>query len=644
MKFFGACLFISGLCNHSGAADDSYGPTRYIWELAIEGNQNISTEDILDAIASSRSSHFPILGSKTEFNAITLYSDQKRIEHLYKRSGYYQARVLRTDMAPCKEEEPTKLCLKIHVSEGAATQIERVNIVIHKTDETLVSEADVSSRIGVHKDAIFNYDTYSSGKAALILYLQELSYPLPKVESVATYDQNTNLMAISYEVTPGVKASFGNITFQGLRNIRSDDLYPRLVYKTGMVFNPHLLEESKDLLESLDIFRSVEAKLVLRKNNPKIVDVIYEVQEKPLKSLQLGFGFSLENSRQEGRIRGEWNHKNFHNYLRKFSVSGEPRYAVLPSIFRPQQSGPLGTTEVSVLHPAFLSPKQDLRTSVGFDADLEQGYRWYGPRVNAQLSRTLSRKFTLTGGYSFRYLQFYNITVGSSSAGAPQELLYNNSYRLGYIDQQLTWDQRNVKLSPSKGGYAVFYIAESAPPLASSFLYIRIRPEYRHFFPIGRRSVLATRAAYGRIFNLRQGASPITERFYGGGANDHRGFTYHRLSPQISSIDARSVPIGGDTQVLFSVEQRFQLARLYDNWLVLGLFFDVGDVVESSDKLNFKSLHYAVGPGLRYETPVGVVRADVGFRLNRLDGATNGRPNPDPGQRFAIHVSFGEAF
>ena len=92
------------------------------------------------------------------------------------------------------------------------------------------------------------------------------------------------------------------------------------------------------------------------------------------------------------------------------------------------------------------------------------------------------------------------------------------------------------------------------------------------------------------------------------------------------------------------MEERINLFLLGNHWLIGAIFADAGDVVGNASDLDFKLLHIAIGPGLRYDTPLGVIGADVGFRLNRLGDQTNGHPNPDPGQHYAFHVSFGEPF
>jgi outer membrane translocation and assembly module TamA len=95
--------------------------------------------------------------------------------------------------------------------------------------------------------------------------------------------------------------------------------------------------------------------------------------------------------------------------------------------------------------------------------------------------------------------------------------------------------------------------------------------------------------------------------------------------------------------LLLSTEMRIDVVRLFGRWLVVAAFVDGGDV--GSKTIEWGDLHWAAGGGLRYRTVIGSIRADLGVRLNRLTAfEANGIPNPDPGQRFAFHLSLGEAF
>ncbi len=79
-------------------------------------------------------------------------------------------------------------------------------------------------------------------------------------------------------------------------------------------------------------------------------------------------------------------------------------------------------------------------------------------------------------------------------------------------------------------------------------------------------------------------------------------------------------------------------------WRNLGavLFLDGGNVWTQPWDFNLNDLRYDIGPGLRYNTPIGPIRADFGYQLNPIPGLlVNGEPKP---RRFRFHFSIGQAF
>ena len=106
----------------------------------------------------------------------------------------------------------------------------------------------------------------------------------------------------------------------------------------------------------------------------------------------------------------------------------------------------------------------------------------------------------------------------------------------------------------------------------------------------------------------------------------------------MSPLSGSGLPTGGDSLVSFSEELRAGLRGK----LGAVLFLDGGGVSLASSGVPFSDWRYAVGPGLRYQTPVGPIRFDVGYQLTpipelRIDGEPQQR-------RWRIHFSIGQAF
>jgi outer membrane translocation and assembly module TamA len=72
------------------------------------------------------------------------------------------------------------------------------------------------------------------------------------------------------------------------------------------------------------------------------------------------------------------------------------------------------------------------------------------------------------------------------------------------------------------------------------------------------------------------------------------------------------------------------------------LFADAGNVWNNAWDFNLNDLRYDVGPGLRYMTPIGPIRVDLGYQLKRIPGLlVKGEPEP---RRYRVHFSIGQAF
>ena len=93
---------------------------------------------------------------------------------------------------------------------------------------------------------------------------------------------------------------------------------------------------------------------------------------------------------------------------------------------------------------------------------------------------------------------------------------------------------------------------------------------------------------------------PFAKKYFLGGATSIRGWGRYEVSP----LSGSGLPIGGDSMFMFSEELR---AMLRGNWGGV-LFLDAGNVWAESFGFKLGELRYAIGPGLRYQTPVGPFR------------------------------------
>jgi hypothetical protein len=162
----------------------------------------------------------------------------------------------------------------------------------------------------------------------------------------------------------------------------------------------------------------------------------------------------------------------------------------------------------------------------------------------------------------------------------------------------------------------------------------------------------------------------LSRAFYSGGATSNRGYAQNAISPHgpVGFLVPTSIncsddlhredpgcirPLGGFTQWEASLELRY--AALYPVTLVL--FADAADVSRDLGRIQLKYPHLSVGPGVRYDSPVGPIRLDLGIRVPRAqawgeralpDDNSHGPPPDQQPKLFgipgALQLAIGDAF
>jgi outer membrane protein insertion porin family len=127
---------------------------------------------------------------------------------------------------------------------------------------------------------------------------------------------------------------------------------------------------------------------------------------------------------------------------------------------------------------------------------------------------------------------------------------------------------------------------------------------------------------------------PIPERFFAGGRSTHRAFALDELGVAGQTLlrdeTGRLVPIGGNALLLASVEIRFPLFSRLEG----ALFSDAGNVWSEPSRVRTNELRYGAGFGLRYRTPVGPLRVDYAWKIDREPGESTGELSVSIGYPF----------
>jgi translocation and assembly module TamA len=192
-------------------------------------------------------------------------------------------------------------------------------------------------------------------------------------------------------------------------------------------------------------------------------------------------------------------------------------------------------------------------------------------------------------------------TLGLQYLAGTFEIADEQNYsKVFYAEATLSRKHANDLFFPRRG-YSVTFAARAAPEdLLTDTDFAQVTADAKYIHPLGRRQRLILRTSLGAMVVDDFDELPPELRFFAGGDRSIRGFDYQ----QIGSTNADGKVIGGTYLAVGSIEvERYFLEK----WGA-ALFVDGGDAFRS-EKFRF---NVGAGAGVRWRSPVGVVRVDVG--------------------------------
>jgi translocation and assembly module TamA len=616
-----------------------------VHRLAFEGNHALSNRTLRGKLATTATGWWPF-AARQWFDAAALDLDLKRIPALYADNGYFDARIVDHQIRP---RSSGSVDVVIVIDEGNPTRIAKVPIEGFPLPTQIRRLRNLARSWDVEPREVFHYLEYAALKDRAEDRLKEDGYAYGKVAGDVAVDRDLQRATVTLKADPGPPVRFGQTRIVGNGAIPAWKLLHRVTWRPGEPYDPGDVATTQGRLYDLGVFSSVRMQLPSTPTPTADVDILLTPGK--LREVRLGGGVGIERQRQEVRLQAQWTFSNFLGGLRKLRLRAKPSYVFIPSFTQVDRKGPAAELEAQLTQPDVFGTAANLHGLAGYDLLFTEGYQAHGPRGAVGTDRPFFRDHVQAGvSWNLQFLDFFD--VDASAFDPTMTTLgfgFKDPYRLAYFEEFAQLDLRNRPLDPTYGGYLSVRFEQGSPYVGGDFSYTKVTPELRLYAPVARRAVLAGRALVGWLRPFGEGGqdSPITRRYLLGGPASHRGFGFGRLSPQEVDEKGHLIPVGGNGEVLFSVETRIDVIKVADNWLGVVPFVDAGDVTARFGDISLRNLHYAIGLSLEYQTPVGVVRAGFGVRLNRLSGVVvpgMAPENPDPGRRFAYHLTIGEAF
>ncbi len=457
---------------------------------------------------------------------------------------------------------------------------------------------------------------------------------------------------------------------------------------------------------------SIEPDIKEGGEQPTEVPLVVKLEPSKLRSVRLGGGVQLDTQRTELHLIAGWENNNFLGGFRHFLIEATPGVVLyptrLPNFQRTRHLLPVLRLRSEFRQPGFIESRtsgliraqgsispvilgstydpnravlgyRELRGAVGLERSLGQLYGALSQNVQ------VSSPFVYVKG---RAEPPANGDPTSCNPDDPNRVCLDMVV-ISYPELFLSWDLRNDRIAPHRGAY--FSLDTQVAGLGGDARDVKIQPEARGYVPITRRVTLAARGTVGFLFPQNYGdtiapnaetrsSGPAETRetwsrdiqlmffrgFFSGGSSSNRGYATREIGPHgivpfynpgqstmalvdcadpanISSRDC-ALPLGGFTLWEASLELRFPIKGALSGTL----FSDTSDVSPYKVNFRFDRPHLSVGLGARYETPIGPVRLDVGYRVPGLQAPADARDEAVPREIFGLPIAasfgIGEAF
>ena len=576
------------------------GVRYHIEEIVLHGVENNDVDEILDGIQTKEYSFWTswLLGTG-RLNQEMLDNDKNIIRQYLIDHGYVDSTV----SAPTIEKmEDSGLRIAFDIEEGPQYRIgtlqARGDLIDGSVDKTLegieLSEGDVFNATQLRKDSFTIGEKFS-----------DIGYAFVNVVPDTRVQRETSTIDVAYEVNQGKLVSINRISIQGNKKTLDNVIRRELTVEEQDTYNGSKLKRSELLLQRLGYFEEATITTEPVEGTDDKVDLDVRVREGSTGSFSIGAGFSstdgaLFNMRlSENNFLGTGRQVNAN-----FDIGARRDNIVLSLVDRRfmDSKWALGASGL-LAQREFTDFDRETRgggLSAGYP--LEEIFGDIGQDVNFNLR------------YDYQSITIDNVDVDNAadlvirSQGNTTVSSVTPSFIRNTINNPLnptsgSRQQISVELA-GLGGSEEFYKLD-----ASSQLYTPLyESDYGEFVFSWR-----WRFGYGKTFN-GDDDFPLFRRYFPGGINSVRGFRARTLGPE----DGQGNEFGGNKQLVNNLEVIFPVINSAGIKGVL--FYDVGEAFDDEVSMSFGDLRQSYGYGIRWLSPLGPIRVEFGYPIDREPG------------------------
>jgi outer membrane protein insertion porin family len=641
----------------------SRGARHVLERVEIAGNQAIATPELMKLVPA---------GPDDPFVQSHIDVGRDAIAQLYQARGFTRAGVEPTvSLLPRDAGSPPaadrRVVVRLAVSEGPRTVIGSVAV----DGNTALTEGQIRRVMTTTPGRPYSQVEVAQDRDRVELEYLNLGYESVVVRPHVTLADRDTRADVRFSIAEGPQVIVDHVIIVGNRRTSTETIERALLLRPGEPLGYTARAESQRRLAALGLFRRSRITDLRHGSEPKR-DILVEVEEADTITLGYGGGFEVverlrptgPSGQAEERIEfaprgffqiGQRNLFGKNRSINLFTRVGLKTRDVAEDAPLPESE--YGFNEYRFV-AAFREPRVfDTAADVLVTGTVEQAIRpsfdFRSRELLAEAGLRLARRYGVSGRYSLERNEVFNehFTEEDEELIPIIDRLFPD-VRLSKLSFSIFRDTRDDVLDPNRGTFVSADNDVAARGIGSEVGFAKTFVQASAFrrLPTDRRMVVRLRGLLGMaqgferpVERLDENGQPVTvlvddlpasERFFAGGDTTVRGFSLDRLG-SADTITESGFPTGGNGVVVLNGELLVNAWRALD---VVG-FLDGGNVFRRVRNIDLGELRAAAGVGVRYRSPVGPIRIDVGFNLDPRELV--------PGtleRRRVLHVSLGQAF
>ncbi len=633
-------------------AQEDEKPAR-IWNVKIEGNTTYNNIVLKKYIANEAPSFWKKI---TFFNEKGFYvseseirKDVIRLERFYQRRGFNEVDVNYRLESKNKEWKKELIFM---IVENAPIRIDSVQVILQTSsrDSSVIYGSEKFNRelnrLPYRKGKIFQPVSKPTVEADFTGILRNLGYPYAETEVQTKVDTTAKKASVAMLTYPGPRAKFDSVFVEGEETLQAKYIRRETGIGEDEFFSDDAMREAQRELFGHHLLRFALISIP-DQDQDSTINVLARVKERSLRSFSATFGIgnydrfegdplTLSNSYKLFRAQASWSHRNARGKGELFSVNGKLSAFDLR----------LGA---SYLFPYVYNTKSSITISPFVQRRIERAYSIDTGGIRNSFGYNYSESITGTFNYDFTLNREFDVKEsedGTSEISPDSILNYNiSSFKFSVYAR---------KGQPRRGsGFTVQPFLELSGLFnEATFSFQKAALDVRGYKKVNSGLVAAARLNGGSIYYAKQDSLPADIRFYNGGSSEVRGWGRQELGPKEAVFDSLGsfsgyLPTGGKATFSFNFELRQDIDKLIKGLSLAG-FIDGGQVWRTIRTTSNRPIQFGVGGGLRYESPIGPIRIDLGYKVNPTDEDLNiyrgDKSMSSAWDRWQLHFSIGQAF